>query len=107
MKDINRVTGYVRSGCSPVGMKKQYVTRIHESAKEQEAIFVSAGRLGQQMELSPVSLAEIAGAAETYQKDAEIRAANAGAAESQQNEPSAAESQRVVVCPKCGETIWL
>ena len=63
VKDINRVTGYVRGGCSPVGMKKQYVTRIHESAKAQAAIFVSAGRLGQQMELSPISLAEIAGAA--------------------------------------------
>jgi hypothetical protein len=51
--------------------------------------------------------AEIVGAAETYQKDAEIRAANAGAAESQQNEQPAAEAQRVVVCPRCGETIWL
>ena len=62
VKDINRVTGYVRGGCSPVGMKKSYVTRIHESAKALDAIFVSAGRLGQQMELNPTSLCEIAGA---------------------------------------------
>jgi len=63
VKDINKVTGYVRGGCSPVGMKKQYVTRIDESARAHGAIFVSAGRLGQQMELDPEKLAEIAGAA--------------------------------------------
>jgi len=62
VKDINKVTGYVRGGCSPVGMKKQYVTRIDESAILQEEIFVSAGRIGQQMEISPDSLIEIAGA---------------------------------------------
>lgn len=62
VKDINKVTGYVRGGCSPVGMKKAYETRIDESAQAQETIFVSAGRLGQQMELSPIRLAEIAGA---------------------------------------------
>ena len=55
VKDINRVTGYVRGGCSPVGMKKPYVTRIDRSALAQERVFVSAGRLGQQMELSPES----------------------------------------------------
>ena len=62
VKDITKVTGYVRGGCSPVGMKKPYVTRIDESARAQAAIFVSAGRLGQQMELSPADLAGIAGA---------------------------------------------
>ena len=43
-------------------MKKPYTTRIDESARAQAAIFVSAGRLGQQMELSPADLAGIAGA---------------------------------------------
>ncbi len=62
VKEINRVTGYVRGGCSPVGMKKQLVTRIDESAREKQAIFVSAGRIGQQMELSPDSIVEITGA---------------------------------------------
>ena len=62
VKDINKVTGYVRGGCSPVGMKKQYVTRIDESAILLERIFVSAGRIGQQMELSPDSIVQIAGA---------------------------------------------
>lgn len=63
VKDINKVTGYVRGGCSPVGMKKPYATRIDASARAQETIYVSAGRLGQQMELSPEKLSEIVGAA--------------------------------------------
>ncbi len=62
VKDINKVTGYIRGGCSPVGMKKQYVTRIDESAILLEQIFVSAGRIGQQMELSPDSIVQITGA---------------------------------------------
>ena len=62
VKDINKVTGYIRGGCSPVGMKKQYVTRIDESAILQERIFVSAGRIGQQMELSPDGIVQLTGA---------------------------------------------
>ena len=62
VKEINRVTGYVRGGCSPVGMKKAYVTRIHQSARALDVMYVSAGRLGQQMEINPQQLAEIAGA---------------------------------------------
>ncbi len=59
VKDINKVTGYVRGGCSPIGMKKQYVTRIHETAKALDHIFVSAGRIGQQLELNAVQLADL------------------------------------------------
>ena len=55
-------TGYIHGGCSPVGMKKQYVTRIDESAVLMDRIFVSAGRIGQQMELSPDSIVQITGA---------------------------------------------
>ena len=62
VKDINRVTGYVRGGCSPVGMKKQLVTRIDASALKQERIFVSAGRIGQQMEIAPGDIARLTGA---------------------------------------------
>ena len=47
--DINKVTGYVRGGCSPVGMKKQYVTVFDESALFQPNIYVSAGRIGLQV----------------------------------------------------------
>ena len=46
--DINKVTGYVRGGCSPVGMKKQYVTVFAASALRQEEIYGSAGRVGLQ-----------------------------------------------------------
>lgn len=51
MKDIQKSTGYIRGGCSPVGMKKQYRTYIDESAKNKEKIIVSAGKIGVQMKL--------------------------------------------------------
>lgn len=57
VKDINAVTGYVRGGCTAVGLKKQYVTRIDSSAQAQETIIVSGGRIGSQLELSPQDLA--------------------------------------------------
>ena len=46
VKDITKVTGYVRGGCSPLGMKKQYPTVIHRSALEYNEIYVSGGRIG-------------------------------------------------------------
>lgn len=54
--DINKVTGYVRGGCSPVGMKKQYVTVFEESALAKEKIFVSGGRIGTQIGCAPQEL---------------------------------------------------
>ena len=54
--DINKVTGYVRGGCSPVGMKKQYVTVFDASALAQEKIYVSAGRIGLQVCCAPAEL---------------------------------------------------
>ena len=51
VKDINGITGYIRGGCTAIGMKKQFVTRLDESAKEQETIIVSGGRIGSQIEL--------------------------------------------------------
>lgn len=56
VKDINQVTGYVRGGCTAVGMKKQYVTRLDESAKDKDIIYVSGGRIGSQIELKPDDL---------------------------------------------------
>ena len=47
--DINKVTGYVRGGCSPVGMKKQYKTVFDESVLAQEKVYVSGGRIGTQV----------------------------------------------------------
>ncbi len=60
VKEINRVTGYIRGGCTAIGMKKQYVTRIDDSAKAQPTIIVSGGRLGSQIELAPQDLAKAA-----------------------------------------------
>ncbi len=51
MKDIQKWTGYIRGGCSPVGMKKLYRTYIDESAENQDKIIVSAGKIGVQMKL--------------------------------------------------------
>lgn len=56
VKDIQNVTGYVRGGCSPVGMKKPFRTVIHESAKALDFITVSGGRLGLQIILTPENL---------------------------------------------------
>ncbi len=60
VKDINKITGYVRGGCTAVGMKKQYTTRIDETALLQETIYVSGGKIGSQIELTPDDLAKAA-----------------------------------------------
>lgn len=60
VKDINQITGYIRGGCTAVGMKKQFVTRIDSSALQQEKIIVSGGRIGSQLELLPEDLARAA-----------------------------------------------
>ena len=56
VKDINKLTGYIRGGCSPIGMKKFYKTFVNESAKNLDTIIVSAGKIGYQIELSPFDL---------------------------------------------------
>ena len=62
MKDLFSVTGYVRGGCTAIGMKKQFPTRIQESAAGQEGIYVSAGRIGCQMYLAPADFCKAAAA---------------------------------------------
>ena len=62
VKDINAVTGYIRGGCTAIGMKKQYVTSIDSSAQALEKMIVSGGRIGSQLELAPEDLARAAGA---------------------------------------------
>lgn len=56
MKDLLPVTGYIRGGCSPIGMKKHFPTFIHTSAQQYQRIFVSAGVRGLQIALSPTDL---------------------------------------------------
>ncbi|MBQ6134635.1 MAG: Cys-tRNA(Pro) deacylase [Lachnospiraceae bacterium] len=55
-KELLPLTGYVHGGCSPIGMKKQFPTFIHETATQSDRIFVSAGRVGYQIELKPQEL---------------------------------------------------
>lgn len=57
--EINRVTGYVRGGCSPVGMKKAFPTVFDGAVETLETVVVSGGKIGLQMELSPASLLEL------------------------------------------------
>ena len=62
VKDINKVTGYIRGGCSPIGMKKQYITVLDESAMNFDTIIFSAGKIGYQVEVSPKELVDLIGA---------------------------------------------
>ena len=56
MKDLLQVTGYIRGGCSPIGMKKRFPTYFHTTALDQDVIYVSAGGRGLQIEISPQDL---------------------------------------------------
>ncbi len=62
LSDLEKLTGYIRGGCSPVGMKKLFPTVIDKSAAEYDKIFCSAGRRGLQMEIAPTDLASLIGA---------------------------------------------
>jgi len=61
-KDLLPLTGYIHGGCSPVGMKKLFRTVINTTARKHETICVSAGHVGNQIEVSPIDLAELIGA---------------------------------------------
>ncbi len=63
VKEITELTGYVRGGCSPVGMKKQYFTVFHDSCLAQDTVMVSAGKIGYQVELAPEELIRLTRAA--------------------------------------------
>lgn len=58
-KELLPLTGYIHGGCSPIGMKKQFKTFIHESASDLDKIYVSAGRVGAQIEVSPSDLISV------------------------------------------------
>ncbi len=60
-KELLPLTGYVHGGCSPIGMKKQFTTFIHETAPGFDKVFVSAGKVGFQIELAPADLIGVAG----------------------------------------------
>lgn len=56
MKDLLQVTGYIRGGCSPIGMKKRFPTYFHSTATDHSKIYVSAGVRGLQIEIDPKDL---------------------------------------------------
>ena len=60
MKELLPLTGYIRGGCSPVGMKKQFQTFIHETCELFDYIYVSAGVRGLQFKLNPQDLIQVA-----------------------------------------------
>ena len=60
--DINKLTGYIRGGCSPIGMKKQFVTVLDESCLPLDTIVFSAGKIGMQIEMDPRALIDFIGA---------------------------------------------
>lgn len=59
VKDINEITGYIRGGCTPLGMKKLFPTVIQESAKNFDEIIISGGKIGMQILLNPLDLANV------------------------------------------------
>lgn len=58
VKDLKALTGYVRGGCSPIGMKKPFPTVIEKAAEGKDHVLVSAGRIGLQLKIAPRALAE-------------------------------------------------
>ncbi|NLL94116.1 MAG: Cys-tRNA(Pro) deacylase [Clostridiales bacterium] len=59
VKDINSITGYIRGGCTPIGMKKQYKTVLHKTVLDFETVIISGGRLGTQIIIAPKDLVEV------------------------------------------------
>lgn len=62
VKELLPLTGYVRGGCSPIGMKKHFPTYLHPTATEYATIFVSAGQRGLQVEIAPADLVRVSAA---------------------------------------------
>ena len=58
-KELLPITGYIHGGCSPIGMKKSFKTIIDISAKEYNTMFVSGGKVGYQIEVGVIDLADI------------------------------------------------
>ena len=56
VKELLPLTGYIRGGCSPIGMKKHFPTYIHQTAEQFDAIYISAGQRGLQIKLAPGDL---------------------------------------------------
>ena len=81
LKELTPLTGYVRGGCTSIGMKKHFPTVIDASAQQFEKVYVSAGRIGAQLTLAPedlrkaadATIAEVIHAMKVYKKRNSIR----------------------------------
>ncbi len=62
MKELLPVTGYIRGGCSPIGMKKRFPTYFHATVSDHPFVYVSAGVRGLQLKIAPAELVEFVGA---------------------------------------------
>ena len=62
MKDLLSTTGYIRGGCSPIGMKKQFPTYLHQTAMDFPHIYISAGVRGLQIQIAPTDLITVSNA---------------------------------------------
>ncbi len=62
VKDINQITGYIRGGCTPIGMKKNYVTVLHSSIRTLSEVIISGGRIGSQIQMKPDDLIRVTNA---------------------------------------------
>lgn len=60
--EINKITGYIRGGCSPIGMKKQFKTVIDSSCEQLSTVIVSGGKIGTQIQIEPQALQNLIGA---------------------------------------------
>lgn len=58
-KELIKLTGYIHGGCSPIGMKKQFVTVLDKSIEKLDMIYISAGKIGYQVKLAPIDLKKI------------------------------------------------
>ncbi len=59
VKELLPLTGYIRGGCTPIGMKKAFPTVIHESVLQYDAVIISGGRIGAQIFLAPADLIRV------------------------------------------------
>ena len=59
VKQINAISGYIRGGCSPIGMKKIFPTQVHHTALEHDTIIFSGGQIGLQIEMDPKELIKV------------------------------------------------
>lgn len=59
VKDIKDITGYIRGGCTPIGMKKQFPTFLQQEAENYDKIYISGGRLGTTLKLSPQDICKV------------------------------------------------